>query len=106
VKRNAEPFGEAATVAVVTVEQLEDAGRLARRANSLLDALAVDRVDEPDSSLRDERVRAAAQPLVVDDPSEPALELVAESDPHARSIVRAGSRLCALRARRSSGSPV
>src|SRR6185436_8842158 len=43
---------------VVPVEQLQDTGRLAERANALLDAFAVGRVDDPDAAVCEQRVRA------------------------------------------------
>jgi len=81
VVTNTEPRGEGRAVAVVPVEQLEDARRSARCANSLLDAFRVDGVYDPDAAVFDERVRATLHELR-DDPAEPAVELVAESDSH------------------------
>lgn len=82
VTRHAEPARELGTVAVVTVEQLDDAGGLARGADPLLDSVARDRIDQPDAPVRDQRVRATLQELL-DDPTEAAFELVAEADSHA-----------------------
>ncbi len=78
---NTEPPGEGRAVAVVPVEQLEDARRSARRADSLLDAFSVDGVYDPDAAVLDERVRAPLHELR-DDPAEPIVELVAKSDSH------------------------
>ena len=78
---NTEPRGEGRAVAVVPVEQLEDARRSARCADSLLDAFRVDGVYDPDATVLDERVRATLHELR-DDPAEPAVELVAKSDSH------------------------
>ena len=81
--RHAEPHRQHRRIAVVPVEKLDDAGRFARRAHTFLDAIGVNRVDQPDAALVDEGVGAALQPLV-GDPAEPARELVAEPDLHAR----------------------
>jgi len=78
---NTEPRGEGRAVAVVPVEQLEDARRSARCADSLLDAFCVDGVYDPDAAVLDERVRATLHELR-DDPAESAVELVAKSDFH------------------------
>ena len=65
----------------MAVEQLEHAGRLAGRADSLLDAVAGEGIDQPDTATCDERVRAAF-PELVHDPAEADVELVAEPDTH------------------------
>ena len=82
MKAHAEPLRERRTVPRVSVEQLEDPGRFACAADSLLDAFTVERVDQPDATLHDERMRAAFHELV-DDPAEAGVELVAEADAHA-----------------------
>ncbi len=79
---HAEPARELGAIAVVPVEQLDDAGGLTCGADSLLDSVARDRVDQPDAPVRDQRVRATLQELL-DDPTEAAFELVAEADSHA-----------------------
>lgn len=79
---HAEALGEGAAIAVVPVEKLDDSGRLARRANALLDTVAVHGIDQPDTAVHDERMRAAQEELV-DDPAEPEVELIAEPDSHA-----------------------
>jgi hypothetical protein len=81
VMRNAEAARKERTVPIVAVEQLKDAGRVACRAHSLLDAVAGEGVDQPDAPARDERVRTAFHELV-DDPAEADLEFVAEPDLH------------------------
>jgi hypothetical protein len=73
---DAQPLRELGAVAVVTVEQLEHAGRLTGRANSLLDACAVHGIHQPYAAVDDQRVRAALHELV-DDPAEAVVELVA-----------------------------
>ena len=60
VERHAEPRGQRGAVAVVPVDQLDHAGRLAERADALLDAVAVDRIGQPDAAVDGERVRRAA----------------------------------------------
>jgi len=83
VKRHAEPAGNGRAVAPVPVEQLDDAGRLAKRADSLLHPIAVDHVDQPHLPFDRERVRAALHELGLRrDPAEPPLLLVAEADVH------------------------
>ena len=84
VHRNAEPLGESGAVAVVPVDQLDHAGRLAERADALLDALAVDRIDQPDAAVDGERVRRALHRRALH-PAEAVLELVDEADAHALS---------------------
>ena len=72
---------EGGAVAVVAVEQLDDAGRCPGRTDSFLDPVSFDRIDHPDAAVVDERVRAPLHELV-DDPAEASLELVAEPDSH------------------------
>jgi hypothetical protein len=81
VMRNAEALGERRAVAIVPIEQLQDARRSAGCANTLVQPVPVERVDQPDAAVRDERVRAALHELV-GDPAESAFELVAIADPH------------------------
>jgi len=76
-----EPSGEGTAVAVVAVEQLQDARRCACGADPLLDTFPVDGIDDPDATVLDESVRAPFHELV-DDPAEASVELVAEPDPH------------------------
>ena len=78
VMADTEPGSERGAVAVVPVEQLEDARRRACGADPLLDAIPVDGIDHPDTAVVDESVRTALHELV-DDPAEPAVELVAET---------------------------
>jgi hypothetical protein len=74
-----ESSGEGGAVAVVPVEQLEDARGRARRADPLLDIVSVDGIDRPDAVVLDKGVRATLHELV-DDPAEPAAELVAKAE--------------------------
>jgi hypothetical protein len=76
-----EPSGEGGAVAVVTVEQLEDACGCARRADAFLDSVSVDGIDHPDAAVLDEGVRATPHELL-DHPAEAVIELVAEADAH------------------------
>src|ERR671919_865195 len=84
VELHAEPLGEARAVALVAIEQLDDACGLAERADPLLDALPVDRVDEPHASVRAQGVRGLLQEGGLGrDPAESKRGLVAEADVHA-----------------------
>lgn len=102
VVRHPEPGRKGGAVAVVTVEELDHTGRLTGAANALLHSVTVERIDQPDASAFDERVRAALDELVLD-PTEAILELVAEADAHAGDLTEApyGASACA-----SSGSAV
>ena len=77
-----ESGGEGGAVAVVPVEQLQDARGCARRADPLLDPFPVDGIDYPDATVFHEGVRATLHELV-DDPAEATVELVAEPNLHA-----------------------
>ncbi len=79
VVADTEPIREGGAVAVVPVEQLENACGCARRADPVLDPFPVDGIDHPDAAVLDERVRAALHELL-DDPAEPAVDLVAEPE--------------------------
>ena len=78
VERNAEPRRERGAVAVVPVEELDHARRLAEPAHALREPVDVDRVDQPDAAVGLERVRrppvalpeqpAEAERKLVDDP--------------------------------------
>jgi hypothetical protein len=83
-----EPGSERGAVAVVPVEQLEDACRRPCGADPFLDPVPVDGIDHPDPAVLDESVRAALHELV-DDPAEPAVELVTETDVQRRCHVAA-----------------
>jgi len=85
VVSDTEPSGEGGAVAVVPVEQLEDARGCAPRADPLLDTVSVDRIDRPDATVLDESVRATLHELV-DDPAEAAAELVAKPGPHSAEL--------------------
>ena len=96
MQRNAEALGDRARIAIVPVQQLENSGRHARSADPLLHTLAVDRIDHPDLAVRHQRVRAALEHLVLGDPAEAAVELVAEPDLQGRfhivAYVSSGTR--------------
>ena len=51
-----EPGGEGGAIAVVAVEQLQDACGRACGADSVFDAVPVDRIDRPDAAALDEVV--------------------------------------------------
>ena len=70
VERHAQPLGDRRAVARVGHEQLQHARGLAERGGALDRLRRVDRVDEPDAAVVDQRVRGAQQ-RVVDDPGDP-----------------------------------
>ena len=73
---NAEALGDRSAVALVTVDELDDSGRLAEGADPLVEARAVDDVRQPDASSDPERMRRALEALSLEMPAEPVLELV------------------------------
>ena len=80
--RHAEPRSERGAVAIVTVEQLDDACGLAEIERAVDRVGPVERVHEPDLPVRDERVRGPRRRLV-GDPAETVLaEVVAEAERH------------------------
>ena len=68
-------------VALVPVEQLQDAGGLAERAHALLQFGRVDGVDQPHTAVDGERVRRPLQPLVAG-PAEATVPLVDQARSH------------------------
>ena len=82
VMRDAEPPGDGGAVAVVPVEQLDDARRLAELADPVVEPGPVDDVEEPDAAVDLERVRRARHPLLRH-PAGDVRDLV--DGPHARS---------------------
>jgi hypothetical protein len=78
---NAEPRSERRAIAIVPIEQLEDACRSSGCADALVEPVPVECVDQPDAAVRNERVRAALHELV-GDPAESVAELVAIADSH------------------------
>ena len=82
VVRHLEPRGHCRGGTVVAVEQLEHARRLAEREHVLLDALRLDRIDEPDAAVDDERVARLRLGGILD-PAEPEVGLVRQADGHA-----------------------
>ena len=79
VMRHAETLRQLCAVSVMTVEQLQDPGRLAGGPDPILHAVAEERIDHPDAVGDNESVRTARHELV-DDPTKAAVELVAEPD--------------------------
>src|SRR5919204_5531328 len=71
VMRDAKADGEASAVTVVAMDELNDTCRLAGGAHPLLDPLDDNGIDQPDASVRDERVGAPLEELVAD-PAEAA----------------------------------
>jgi hypothetical protein len=83
MERDAEPLGELGAVTVVAVEKLDHSGGPAGMADSLLEALGSQRIDEPHGALHDQRVgRPLEEPRL--DPTEPMLELVTGPVMHLR----------------------
>ena len=80
--RDAEACGERGAVAIVPVEELDDARRLAELERAVDRLRPVERVHEPDLPVRGERMRRARHRLV-DDPAEAVgAEVVAEAQLH------------------------
>jgi hypothetical protein len=79
VMRHAETLRQLCAVSIMTVEQLQDPGRLAGGPDPILHAVAEERIDHPDAVGDNESVRTARHELV-DDPTKAAVELVAEPD--------------------------
>ena len=77
VMRHAETLRHLDAVSVMPVEQLQDPGRLAGGPDPIFHVVAEDRIDRPDAAGDDEHVRTARHEFV-HDPTEAAVELVAE----------------------------
>jgi hypothetical protein len=84
VMRHAETSRELRAVAVVAVEELDHSRRPAGSADPLFDPVHLERIDEPDAALHDERVRCPLQEPLFPSP-EPVGELVADAKVHLRS---------------------
>ena len=78
VMRYAEARGESSAVARMAVEQLNNATGLAERANPVVHAIRLDRIDDPDASGGQQRMRRSLHPTGVD-PAEAPVGLVAEA---------------------------
>ncbi len=90
--RHAELVRDAPAVSRVPVEQLQDARRLTEGADSLEHTVVEHRIDQPDPSARDERMRAALHEVRLGrDPAEPELELVDETRLHLRGRYPCGT---------------
>ncbi len=92
MERNAEAGGEGVGVAPVPVEEDEDGGRLAERADPLVDAVAIDRVDDVDAALDAESVRRASERIVVDRPADAEVRLVEEPNRAQANVRRTSPR--------------
>jgi hypothetical protein len=79
VKRDAESLSGPGAVALVAIEQLDDAARLAETARPRLGLGPGDRVDQPDAAVGRERVRRAPERVGVVEPAEAEILLVAEA---------------------------
>ena len=92
---HAETLRNGEAVALVPVEELDDAGRIAERTDARLDALSVDRIDEPDSAAGANRMRGAQHVGGLGgDPAEPELRLVGEADVHTLGASLASVAVC------------
>lgn len=81
VMRYAEPAGELGRIAPVPVDELDDGGRLAQRADALLHVPPIDGVDHPHAPVCAESVRGTLEQLGLGgDPPEPTFELVYEAN--------------------------
>ena len=102
VQRHAQPRGDRRAVAVVAVEELEHAARLAERRDARVETGEVGRVDEPDAAVGGERVRGPLHPgRLGRDPAEAGVALVADRDRGARRLHPATLATAPLR--RSTG---
>jgi DNA polymerase (family X) len=86
VEGDSEPVGDLSAVTLVAVDELDDSGRLAERADPLVEAGAVDDVGQPHASSGPERVRGALQPLSFGMPAESVFEFVTETELHGNTI--------------------
>ena len=91
VQRDAEPPGDSSAIAAVPVEELNDPGRLAECPDPFLDFRPVESVGHPDSPRGENGVRRPLQELVLGQPAEPMVELVAEPELHRKRSRSAGS---------------
>ena len=80
--RHAEPLRPRRAAALVAIEQLQHPCRLAQRAHAFVELPCVDRIDQPDAAVDEERVRGAAHELV-QGPAEAALPLIRQLPRHA-----------------------
>src|SRR5207247_9920478 len=79
---------EAGGRSVVPSEELNHSDRVAEPADPLVDAVAVDRVDQPDAPACGERMPGARDATLLD-PADAPLDLVDEADAHASSCSKA-----------------
>ena len=86
VERNAEAARDRRTVALVAVEQLDDASRLAELPDPLVDPGAVEDVREPDGASDSDGVRGALEAVAFRRPAEAVLELVDEAELHGETM--------------------
>ncbi len=86
VEGNAETLGDRSAVALVTVDELDDSGRLTEGADPLVEARAVDDVRQPDASADPERMRRALEALSLEMPAESVIELFTETELHGNTI--------------------
>lgn len=108
VMRHAEARGDGRTVASVPVQHLHDRGRLAQRADALVEALDVERVGDPDAAGRADGVAGALEVVGLGRlPAEAGLELVDNAhrgtlalprmeERHRQALERASQRLARL----------
>jgi DNA polymerase (family 10) len=86
VERNPEPRGDCGAVALVPVEELDDPGRFAERADPLVQSWAVDGVRQPDAPAGTNRVRGSRNLRFLEVPREALLELVGEFERHGKLL--------------------
>src|SRR6266545_6302693 len=91
VQWHAEPPGDSSAVTAMSVEKLDDPGRLPERPDPFLDLRAVESVAHPDPPSGENRVRRPLQKLVLGQPAEPMVELVAKPELHRKRSRSAGS---------------
>jgi DNA polymerase (family X) len=86
VERDAEAASDGRTVALVAVEQLDRASRLAELRDPLVDPRAVEDVRQPHGIPDSDRVRGALEAVAFPRPAEAVLELVDEAELHGETM--------------------
>ena len=86
VERNAEAACDGRAVALVAVDELDHASRLAELPDPLVDPRPVEDVRQPDGASDSDRVRGALEAVACRRPAEAVLELVDEAELHGETM--------------------